>query len=87
MNKLINITVKDLLDNLRKDGYVRVRIDNEEHDLSETIELSKTKKHNIDVVIDRLIIKDFSCKANPGQKIAFSFHFFSQFLFVLQERL
>ena len=51
-------TFKDLLDNLRKDGYVRVRIDNEEHDLSETIELSKTKKHNIEVIIDRLIIND-----------------------------
>ena len=51
-------TFKDLFDNLRKDGYVRVRVDNEEHDLSETIELSKTKKHNIEVIIDRLIIND-----------------------------
>ena len=50
-------TFKDLIDGYRKDGYVRIRIDNEEHDLSEEIELSKTKKHNIEVIIDRLIIK------------------------------
>lgn len=50
-------THKDLLDKLRKDGYVRVRIDNEEYDLSEEIELEKNKKHSIEVVIDRLIIK------------------------------
>jgi len=51
-------THKDLLESLRKDGYIRVKIDDEMYDLSEDIELSKTKKHNISVVIDRLIIKD-----------------------------
>ena len=51
-------THKDLLDSLRKDGYIRVKIDNELHDLSEDIELEKNKKHNINVIIDRLIIKD-----------------------------
>ena len=51
-------TFKDYLLTLRKDGYVRVVIDNEEYDLNEDIELSKTKKHKIDVVIDRLIIKE-----------------------------
>ena len=51
-------TFKDLLEDLKKDGYVRVIIDNEQYDLSETIELSKTKKHNIEVVIDRLVIKE-----------------------------
>ena len=50
-------TQKDLLDDLRKDGYVRVRIDSKDYDLSENIELEKTKKHNVDVVVDRLIIK------------------------------
>ena len=50
-------TFKDLIEDLRKDGYVRVMIDDNEYDLSEEIELSKTKKHNIEVVIDRLIIK------------------------------
>ena len=51
-------THKDLLENLKKDGYVRVRVDENEYDLTENIELEKTKKHNIDVIIDRLIIKD-----------------------------
>ncbi len=51
-------THKDLLLNLRKDGYVRVIIDNEEYDLSEDINLDKNKKHIIEVVIDRLVIKE-----------------------------
>jgi len=51
-------TFKDLLEDYRKDGYVRIRIDGVEFDLSENIELSKTKKHNIELIIDRLIIKD-----------------------------
>ncbi len=51
-------THKDLLDDLRKNGYVRVVIDNEDHDLVEDIVLEKNKKHNISIVIDRLIIKE-----------------------------
>lgn len=53
-------TQKDLLERLKKDGYVRVRIDNEEYDLSENIELDKNKKHNVDVIIDRIVIKEDS---------------------------
>ena len=51
-------THKDLLDKLRTSGYMRVIIDNEEYDLSSEINLEKNKKHNILIVIDRLIIKD-----------------------------
>ena len=51
-------THKDLLDKLRKDGYVRVKIDGNEYDLSEQINLEKNKKHYILIVIDRLIIKE-----------------------------
>ncbi len=51
-------THKDLLENLRKDGYVRVVIDDKDYDLSEEIVLEKNKKHSIEVVIDRLIIKE-----------------------------
>ena len=51
-------THKDLLNRLRKDGYVRVKIDGEMYDLANEIELSKTKKHNISVVVDRLILKE-----------------------------
>ena len=49
---------KDLLEKLRKDGYVRVRINKESRDLSENIELDKNIKDDIDVIIDRLIIKE-----------------------------
>ena len=51
-------THKDLFESFRKDGYIRVKVDGELLDLSEDIELSKTKKHNISVIIDRLVIKD-----------------------------
>ena len=51
-------THKDLFEDLRKDGYVRVRVNGEIRDLSEDIELEKNKKSNIDVVVDRLIIRD-----------------------------
>ncbi|MBQ6281985.1 MAG: excinuclease ABC subunit UvrA [Bacilli bacterium] len=51
-------THKDLLDDLRKNGYVRVRVNGEILDLSEEINLEKNKKDDIDVVIDRLVIKD-----------------------------
>ena len=50
-------TQADLFDNLRKEGYVRVNVDGELRDLSEDIILEKNKKHNISVVIDRLVIK------------------------------
>ncbi|MEE3428179.1 MAG: excinuclease ABC subunit UvrA [Ruminococcus sp.] len=42
----------------RKAGFVRVRADGEIYDLSEEIELEKNKKHNIDIVVDRLVVKD-----------------------------
>jgi len=53
-------THKDLLDDLRKDGYVRVRINGEMYDLSDEIELDKNKKDNIDVVVDRIVLKEDS---------------------------
>ena len=49
---------KKLLENMRKEGYIRAVIDGEMYELSEDIKLSKTKKHDIDVVIDRIIVKD-----------------------------
>ena len=53
-------THKDLLDNLRKDGYVRVRINDEMFDLSEDITLDKNIKDRIEVVIDRIVLKEDS---------------------------
>lgn len=46
------------LDAARRSGYVRVRIDGSIYDLSETITLDKNLKHSIEVVVDRLVIKD-----------------------------
>ena len=46
------------LEGVRKSGYVRVRIDGNIYDLSEDIKLEKNKKHMIEVVVDRLVIKD-----------------------------
>ena len=64
-------THKDLLDDLKKDGYSRVRIDNAEYELNDEIILEKTKKHNIDVVIDRLIIKeDIRSRLNEAIELA-----------------
>ena len=51
-------TFKDLFAKLLKDGYARVEVDEKDYDLTEEIELEKTKKHYISVIIDRLIIKD-----------------------------
>ncbi|HPF83292.1 MAG TPA: excinuclease ABC subunit UvrA [Bacilli bacterium] len=51
-------TFKDTFDKLRKDGYVRVRVDSVDYDLTEEIELDKNKKHNIEVIVDRLIMKE-----------------------------
>ena len=53
-------THKDLIDDLRKEGFVRAKIDNEIYDLNDEIILEKNKKHNIGVIVDRLIIKDES---------------------------
>ncbi|HBO84808.1 MAG: excinuclease ABC subunit A [Deltaproteobacteria bacterium GWC2_42_11] len=49
---------KKELEQLRKEGYTKVRIDNMMKDLDEEIVLDKKKKHNIEVVIDRLVIKE-----------------------------
>ncbi len=46
------------LEGIRKSGFVRVRIDSVIYDLSENIKIDKNKKHNIEVVVDRLVVKD-----------------------------
>ncbi|MBT2693613.1 excinuclease ABC subunit UvrA [Bacillus sp. ISL-55] len=47
-----------VLEDVKKQGYVRVRIDREMHDLGDDIELEKNKKHSIEVVIDRIVVKE-----------------------------
>ena len=49
-------THKDLLNNLRNDGYVRVKIDEKTYLLEDEIKLDKNKKHDISIVVDRLIL-------------------------------
>lgn len=51
-------THQQLLSSLSSQGFVRVKIDGEIKDLSEKIALTKNKKHNISVIVDRLIIKE-----------------------------
>lgn len=49
---------KNVLTDIAKQGFVRVRVDGELRDLSENIELEKNKKHTIEVVVDRIVIKE-----------------------------
>lgn len=51
-------THKKLLESIKKEGYVRVRIDGQLHDLMEDIDLNKNQAHTIETVVDRLIIKE-----------------------------
>ncbi len=47
-----------VLENAKKSGYIRVRVDGNIYDLSEKITLEKNKKHNIEIVVDRLVIRE-----------------------------
>ncbi|WP_088001700.1 excinuclease ABC subunit UvrA [Gottfriedia solisilvae] len=47
-----------VFEEIKKEGFVRVRVDGELYDVSDDIELEKNKKHSIEVVIDRIVIKD-----------------------------
>lgn len=49
---------KTIIDKIQKDGYVRVRVDGDIFDVAEVPELSKTKMHNIEIVVDRLVNKE-----------------------------
>ena len=47
-----------VLEQARKSGYMRVRIDGNLYELSEEIKLEKNIKHNIDIIVDRLVVKE-----------------------------
>lgn len=49
---------KNIIEKVQKDGYVRVRVDGEIYDVTEVPELSKSQQHTIEVVVDRIVIKD-----------------------------
>ncbi len=62
---------KELLDKLRKEGFVRVRVNGKMYDLSEEIILEKNKKDSIEVVVDRLVIKkDIRSRAHDSIEVA-----------------
>ena len=49
---------KNIIEKVQKDGYVRVRVDGKIFDVTEVPELSKSQQHTIEVVVDRIVIKD-----------------------------
>lgn len=49
---------RELFEQIKKDGYTRIRLDGEIKDLSEDFKVAKTKKHNVEVLLDRLVIKE-----------------------------
>ena len=51
-------THKKLSENIKKEGFVRIRVNGENYEVTDEIDLSKNKKHNIEVVVDRIVIKD-----------------------------
>ena len=53
---------KKVFENAKKSGFVRVRVDGEMRELGEDIELLKTKKHSIEIVVDRIVIRENTAK-------------------------
>ena len=65
-----------MLDDFRKNGFVRARIDGEIRDLDEDIKLAKTYRHNIDLIVDRLVIRsgiDFKRRLTDSLETVTSF--------------
>lgn len=48
---------KKVFDKIKREGFVRVRVDGEIHDISETFDLNKNQQHTIEIVIDRIVVK------------------------------
>ena len=49
---------KNILENIKKEGFIRVIVDGEMHEVTDEIKLEKNKKHNIEIVVDRIIVKE-----------------------------
>ena len=67
---------KNVFEDLREKGFVRVRVDGEIHELEETFDLKKTFKHTIEVIVDRLIIRkdlDFNRRLSDSLETASQF--------------
>ncbi len=63
---------KNVFEEMRRSGYVRVRVDGNVYDLSDEIELDKQKKHTIEVVVDRLSIRKGSRSSSLSQRAGYS---------------
>ena len=64
-------TFKDFFEELKKDGYVRVYVDDELYDIEDVPELDKNKRHNIEVVIDRIVKKEgIESRLNDSLEVA-----------------
>lgn len=65
---------KKLLENIKIQGFVRAIIDDKEYELTDEIELDKNKKHNIDIVVDRLVVKEgIESRLTESLETAFKF--------------
>ncbi|SCI22606.1 MULTISPECIES: excinuclease ABC subunit UvrA [unclassified Romboutsia] len=51
-------THKKIIENIKKEGFVRIRVDGENYEVTDEFELNKNQKHDIEVVVDRIIVKD-----------------------------
>lgn len=73
-----------IFDNAKKSGYVRVRVDGIMYELSETISLNKQQRHNIEIVIDRLIVKE-EIRSRLTQSLELGLHLAGGLVTVLTE--
>ena len=78
-------TQKDVLDKIRKDGFNRVRVDRKIMTLEEVPDLEKNKKHSIDIVVDRLIIKE-DIRSRVFESIETCLNFSKGLLIILTEQ-
>ena len=49
---------KNIIENIKKEGFVRIIVDGEMYEVTDEIKLEKNKKHDIEIVVDRIIIKE-----------------------------
>ena len=78
-------TQKDVLEKIRKDGFNRVRVDGQTLTLEEVPDLEKNKKHNIDIVVDRLIIKN-DIRSRVFESIETALNFSRGLLIILTDK-
>ena len=78
-------TQKDILDKIRKDGFTRVRVDSKMLSIEEVPALEKNKKHSVDIVVDRLIIKK-DIRSRVFESIETCLNFSKGLLIILTEK-